>query len=77
MSSRTGADLPQRMDPNGQTLTIWEGGSHHKTSVRYLCSRGSTFLSPLVFMNKEVISEVAQRSQFDDELYKVVGRCPN
>jgi len=43
-------------------------------SHAFLCSRGSTFLSPPVFMNKEVMSEVAQLSQFDDELYKVVGK---
>lgn len=40
----------------------------------FLSKRGSTFLSPPVFMNKEVMAEVAQLSQFADELYKVEGK---
>ena len=32
------------------------------------------FLSPPLFMNKEVMAEVAQLNQFDDELYKVTGK---
>jgi seryl-tRNA synthetase len=40
----------------------------------FLSSRGSTFLSPPVFMNKDAMSEVAQLSQFAEELYKVSCR---
>lgn len=40
----------------------------------FLASRGSTPLSPPVFMNKDVMSEVAQLSQFAEELYKVSCR---
>lgn len=39
----------------------------------FLIGRDYTFLSPPVFVKKEVMQEVAQLSQFADELYKV---CP-
>lgn len=41
----------------------------------FLMSRDYTFLSPPVFMKKEVMQEVAQLSQFAEELYKVVGKA--
>jgi len=40
----------------------------------FLVSRGMEFLAPPLFMNKEVMAEVAQLNQFDDELYKVTGK---
>lgn len=40
----------------------------------YLLERNFTALSPPVFMRKQVMSEVAQLSQFDEELYKVLGK---
>jgi|GEM_PF-242306 len=36
--------------------------------------KGFTPLYTPFFMNKQIMSEVAQLSQFDDELYKVIGR---
>jgi seryl-tRNA synthetase len=42
---------------------------------QYLLDRNATFLSPPLFMRKEVMSEVAQLSQFADELYKVTGKA--
>lgn len=42
----------------------------------FLLNRDYTFLSPPVFMKKDVMQEVAQLSQFQEELYKVVPREP-
>jgi seryl-tRNA synthetase len=42
---------------------------------QFLLDRGYTALSPPVFMRKEVMQEVAQLSQFDEELYKVTGKA--
>lgn len=42
-------------------------------AMSFLCSRGYTPFYPPLFMNKQVMGEVAQLSQFDDELYKVTG----
>jgi len=39
---------------------------------KFMTSRDFTGLSPPVFMRKEVMQEVAQLSQFDDELYVLV-----
>jgi len=39
-----------------------------------LCGKGFTPLYTPFFMRKEVMQEVAQLSQFDEELYKVVGK---
>lgn len=43
-------------------------------SLHLLFERGYTPLYTPFFMRKEVMQEVAQLSQFDDELYKVVGK---
>lgn len=43
-------------------------------ALRILTSRGYTPLYTPFFMRKEIMQEVAQLSQFDDELYKVVGK---
>jgi len=43
-------------------------------AVQFLVKRGFTPISPPVFMRKEIMQEVAQLSQFDEELYKVVGK---
>jgi len=43
-------------------------------AVQELCGKGFTPLYTPFFMRKEVMKEVAQLSQFDDELYKVVGK---
>lgn len=43
-------------------------------AVRKLSANGFTPLYTPFFMRKEVMQEVAQLSQFDDELYKVVGK---
>lgn len=43
-------------------------------ALRILSSRGYTPLYTPFFMRKEVMQEVAQLSQFDEELYKVVGK---
>ena len=40
-------------------------------AMQMLASRGYTALYTPFFMRKEVMQEVAQLSQFDDELYKV------
>lgn len=40
----------------------------------FLVGRNMEVLSPPLFMNKEVMGEVAQLNQFDDELYKVTGK---
>jgi seryl-tRNA synthetase len=42
---------------------------------QFLLDRGATLLSPPLFMRKEVMSEVAQLSQFAEELYKVTGKA--
>jgi len=42
--------------------------------TRLLCSKGFTPLYTPFFMKKEVMQEVAQLTQFDDELYKVLGK---
>eukprot|EP00049_Salpingoeca_infusionum_P023239 m.11053 g.11053 ORF g.11053 m.11053 type:complete len:506 (-) comp5663_c0_seq1:2869-4386(-) len=44
-------------------------------SQQFLMNDGFTCLSPPVFMRKEVMEEVAQLSQFDEELYKVTGKA--
>eukprot|EP00045_Choanoeca_perplexa_P010177 m.101780 g.101780 ORF g.101780 m.101780 type:complete len:510 (+) comp15184_c0_seq1:71-1600(+) len=44
-------------------------------SLQFLMDRDFTALSPPLFMRKEVMQEVAQLSQFDDELYKVTGKA--
>eukprot|EP00744_Colponema_vietnamica_P002360 GILI01003718.1.p1 GENE.GILI01003718.1~~GILI01003718.1.p1 ORF type:complete len:468 (-),score=179.35 GILI01003718.1:720-2087(-) len=41
--------------------------------ISFLGARGYTPLQPPYFMNKEVMAETAQLSQFDEELYKVIG----
>nr|CAD7452933.1 unnamed protein product [Timema tahoe] len=43
-------------------------------SLRKLFSKGYKPLYTPFFMKKEVMQEVAQLSQFDDELYKVIGK---
>jgi len=43
-------------------------------SMRILGEKGYTPLVPPYFMKKEIMQEVAQLSQFDEELYKVVGK---
>lgn len=43
-------------------------------SLHMLFEKGYTPLYTPFFMRKEVMQEVAQLSQFDDELYKVVGK---
>lgn len=40
-------------------------------SLKILFSKGYTPLTTPFFMRKEIMQEVAQLSQFDDELYKV------
>lgn len=41
---------------------------------QFLLDRECQFLSPPLFVRKEVMSEVAQLSQFAEELYKVAGK---
>ena len=41
-------------------------------ALQMLKKRGFTPLNTPLFMRKEVMEEVAQLSQFDDELYKVL-----
>eukprot|EP00121_Abeoforma_whisleri_P005559 Awhi_evm1s5039 len=41
--------------------------------LQLLYGKGYTPISPPVFMNKDIMQEVAQLSQFDEELYKVSG----
>ncbi|AWP09226.1 Serine--tRNA ligase cytoplasmic [Scophthalmus maximus] len=43
-------------------------------ALRLLYSKNYTMLYTPFFMRKEVMQEVAQLSQFDDELYKVIGK---
>lgn len=43
-------------------------------ALRILLNKGYTPLYTPYFMRKEVMQEVAQLSQFDDELYKVLGK---
>ncbi|XP_060930309.1 serine--tRNA ligase, cytoplasmic [Limanda limanda] len=43
-------------------------------ALRILYSKSYTMLYTPFFMRKEVMQEVAQLSQFDDELYKVIGK---
>jgi len=43
-------------------------------SLRILAEKGYTALYTPFFMRKEVMQEVAQLSDFDDQLYKVVGK---
>ncbi|XP_043572655.1 serine--tRNA ligase, cytoplasmic [Chiloscyllium plagiosum] len=43
-------------------------------ALRCLTSQGYTPLYTPFFMRKEVMQEVAQLSQFDEELYKVIGK---
>uniref|UniRef100_A0A8C4WSE2 Serine--tRNA ligase, cytoplasmic n=1 Tax=Eptatretus burgeri TaxID=7764 RepID=A0A8C4WSE2_EPTBU len=43
-------------------------------ALRQLASRGYTPVYTPFFMRKEVMQEVAQLSQFDEELYKVIGK---
>ncbi|XP_061830006.1 serine--tRNA ligase, cytoplasmic [Nerophis lumbriciformis] len=43
-------------------------------AMRILYSKNYTMLYTPFFMRKEVMQEVAQLSQFDDELYKVIGK---
>uniref|UniRef100_A0A8C6QDD6 Serine--tRNA ligase, cytoplasmic n=1 Tax=Nannospalax galili TaxID=1026970 RepID=A0A8C6QDD6_NANGA len=43
-------------------------------ALRTLRSRGYTPIYTPFFMRKEVMQEVAQLSQFDEELYKVIGK---
>eukprot|EP00730_Choanoeca_flexa_P001373 TRINITY_DN10606_c0_g2_i1.p1 TRINITY_DN10606_c0_g2~~TRINITY_DN10606_c0_g2_i1.p1 ORF type:complete len:551 (+),score=163.73 TRINITY_DN10606_c0_g2_i1:99-1751(+) len=44
-------------------------------SMQFLMDRDFTAVSPPLFMRKEVMQEVAQLSQFDEELYKVTGKA--
>ena len=41
---------------------------------RYLIERNYEMIGTPFFMNKSMMQKVAQLSQFDDELYKVVGK---
>jgi len=41
--------------------------------VQFLAKKGYIALQPPYFMNKDVMAETAQLSQFDEELYKVIG----
>jgi seryl-tRNA synthetase len=43
-------------------------------ALRILHERAYIPLRPPFFMKKEVMQEVAQLSQFDEELYKVIGK---
>jgi seryl-tRNA synthetase len=43
----------------------------------FLMKRNYTLLQPPFFMNKEVMSGVAQLSEFDEALYKVTGSDPS
>ena len=43
-------------------------------ALRILCNKNYVPISPPVFVRKEVMQEVAQLSQFDEELYKVLGK---
>ncbi|NXE85608.1 SYSC protein, partial [Cochlearius cochlearius] len=43
-------------------------------ALRSLCAKGYTPIYTPFFMRKEVMQEVAQLSQFDEELYKVIGK---
>lgn len=43
-------------------------------AMRILYNKSYTMLYTPFFMRKEVMQEVAQLSQFDDELYKVIGK---
>jgi len=43
-------------------------------SLRMLLKKGYRSMSTPFFMRKDVMQEVAQLSQFDDELYKVIGK---
>ena len=43
-------------------------------ALQHLAQKGFTPLYTPFFVRKDVMSEVAQLSQFDDELYKVVGK---
>merc|ERR1712020_770769 len=43
-------------------------------SLHMLGAKNYTPISPPVFVRKEVMQEVAQLSQFADELYKVLGK---
>jgi seryl-tRNA synthetase len=43
-------------------------------ATQFLIKRKYTPLSPPNFMRKEVMQQVAQLSQFDEELYKVIGK---
>lgn len=45
-------------------------------ALRSLCAKGYTPIYTPFFMRKEVMQEVAQLSQFDEELYKVSGSTP-
>ena len=45
-------------------------------SLKLLHAKGYTPLYVPFFMRKEVMQEVAQLSQFDDELYKVTDYSP-
>ncbi|KAG8451376.1 hypothetical protein GDO86_003544 [Hymenochirus boettgeri] len=44
-------------------------------ALRTLGEKGYTPIYTPFFMRKEVMQEVAQLSQFDEELYKVIGKC--
>lgn len=44
-------------------------------SLKILYGKGFTPLYTPFFMNKEVMQQVAQLSQFDEELYKVFSTC--
>jgi len=43
-------------------------------SLRILAEKGYTALYTPFFMRKEIMQEVAQLSDFDDQLYKVIGK---
>ena len=43
-------------------------------ALRILHGKNYTVLYPPLFMRKEIMQEVAQLSQFDEELYKVIGK---
>lgn len=43
-------------------------------ALRMLLQKGYTSMSTPFFMKKDVMQDVAQLSQFDDELYKVIGK---
>lgn len=75
-----GADLDRGSNVAGSRGYFLTGPGVHlnQALVHYatmlLCSRGFSPLQTPFFMKKEAMEQVAQLTQFDDELYKVVGK---